>query len=76
MGDSALSRRKKEELEKAHNTYFGLYKNYIDKLNNSPYPPVKNLCISQCRIIKKTWVEKFGFDVAELNVLDPVGIKI
>lgn len=75
------SRRKKIEenerqLSQYHDDSLAMYKKFIDKLNTTQHPAIKNICIQQCRIIKKSWTETFKFDVEELTKLDPIGIKI
>lgn len=68
--------KQKIETKKYHDMYLDMYKDCIDKLNNSPHAVVKNSCIMQCRNIKAIWVRTFNFDISELETLDPVGIKI
>jgi hypothetical protein len=74
-----FTNKKQHELDqrkKCHDEYLDLYKKFIDKLNESPYAEVKNICIYQCRVIKETWVNTLHFDLDELTALDPVDIKI
>ena len=67
---------KKPDFDGYHDSYLYQYKQYIERLNTSTSPVVKNLCIDGCRHIKYVWTNKLNFDVAELEALEPVGIKI
>ena len=65
-----------EEKNHHHDKLLNMYKKYIDKMNESEHAVVKNICIAECRRIKNIWEHTFEFDIEELNILDPVGIKI
>lgn len=76
MGLFTQKNKQPTEEKNYHDEILNMYKKYIDKINESEHAVVKNICIAECRRIKGIWVNTFEFDIEELNVLDPFGIKI
>ena len=71
-----FNKKRQKEIEHYHDFYISQYKEFINKLNETPHAVIKNMCIMQLRNIKHIWVNNYHFNVSELEQFDPIGIKI